>query len=108
MVLEQALTVSEVATRAGVSGSALRFYERQGLIESERTAGNQRRYHRDVLRRLAFIHVAQRCGLSLEEIGEALTSLPAARTPNQRDWERLSNRWRAELDERRQAPRCPP
>jgi MerR family redox-sensitive transcriptional activator SoxR len=97
---EQALTVSEVATRAGVSASALRFYERQGLIESERTAGNQRRYHRDVLRRLAFIHVAQRVGLSLEDIGEALKSLPARRTPNQRDWERLSSRWRAELDER--------
>jgi MerR family transcriptional regulator, redox-sensitive transcriptional activator SoxR len=100
MAPEQSLTVSQVAARAGVSPSALRFYERQGLIESERTAGNQRRYHRDVLRRLAFIHVAQRVGLSLDAIGEALRSLPAGRTPNQRDWERLSSRWRAELDER--------
>jgi MerR family redox-sensitive transcriptional activator SoxR len=100
MLPEQMLTVSEVATRAGVSPSALRFYERQGLIESERTAGNQRRWRRDVLRRLAFIHVAQRVGLSLEKISEALKSLPAERTPNQRDWERLSSRWHAELDER--------
>src|SRR5205823_2951829 len=100
MAPEQMLTVSEVAARAGVSPSALRFYERQGLIESERTTGNQRRYHRDVLRRLAFIHVAQRVGLSLEKISEALNSLPAQRTPNQRDWERLSSRWHAELDER--------
>jgi MerR family redox-sensitive transcriptional activator SoxR len=94
------LTVSEVAARAGVAPSALRFYERQGLIESERTAGNQRRYHRDVLRRLAFIHVGQRVGLSLQEVSEALRTLPAQRTPNQRDWERLSSRWHAELDER--------
>jgi MerR family redox-sensitive transcriptional activator SoxR len=94
------LTVSEVAARAGVAPSALRFYERQGLIESERTAGNQRRYHRDVLRRLAFIHVGQRVGLSLQEVSEALKTLPARRTPNQRDWERLSLRWHAELDER--------
>ncbi len=100
MAPEKKMTVSEVATRSGVSASALRFYERQGLIDSERTTGNQRRYHRDVLRRVAFIHVAQRVGLSLEEIGAALESLPAGRTPNQRDWERLSSRWRAELDER--------
>jgi len=100
MSLEQELTVSEVACRAGVSASALRFYERHGLIEAQRTAGNQRRYHRDVLRRLAFIRVAQRVGLSLGEIGEALGSLPARRTPNQRDWERLSSHWRTELDER--------
>jgi MerR family redox-sensitive transcriptional activator SoxR len=100
MASEQMLTVSEVAARAGLAPSALRFYERQGLIESERTAGNQRRYHRDVLRRLAFIHVGQRVGLSLQEVSEALKSLPARRTPNQRDWERLSVRWHAELDER--------
>jgi MerR family redox-sensitive transcriptional activator SoxR len=100
MSSEEMLTVSEVAARAGTAPSALRFYERQGLIKSERTAGNQRRYPRDVLRRLAFIHVAQRVGLSLQEISEALTSLPAERTPNQRDWERLSTRWHAELDKR--------
>jgi MerR family transcriptional regulator, redox-sensitive transcriptional activator SoxR len=100
MSAKQDLTVGEVTARAGISASALRFYERQGLIDAHRTAGNQRRYHRDVLRRLAFIHVAQRVGLSLEEIGEALASLPSGRTPNQRDWERLSSRWRTELDER--------
>jgi MerR family transcriptional regulator, redox-sensitive transcriptional activator SoxR len=100
MPFETELTVSDVASRAGVSASALRFYERQRLIQSHRSAGNQRRYHRDVLRRLAFIRVAQRVGLSLEQIGEALRSLPAGRTPNQRDWERLSSRWRLELEGR--------
>jgi MerR family redox-sensitive transcriptional activator SoxR len=98
--LDDELTVSDVAARAGVSASALRFYEREGLIEAGRTAGNQRRYHRDVLRRLAFIHVAQRVGLSLDAIRAALATLPARRTPNQRDWERLSRGWRSELDER--------
>src|SRR5262249_54431783 len=100
MPLEQMLTVSDVAARAGVAPSALRFYERQGLIESEPTAGNQRRNHRELPRRRPFIHVGKRVGLSLQEVSEALKSLPARRTPNQRDWERLSSRWHAELDER--------
>lgn len=94
------LSIGEVAERSGETHSALRFYEERGLISSTRTAGNQRRYQREVLRRLAFIRVAQRVGLSLDEIGEALSSLPDQRTPNARDWQRLSRRWRADLDER--------
>jgi len=94
------LSIGEVVRRSGVPHSALRFYEAAGLVESTRSPGNQRRFHRDVLRRLAFIRIAQRVGLSLEEIGEALASLPEGRTPDQRDWERLSRRWRDELDER--------
>ncbi len=98
--MDSLLTIGAVASRSGVAHSALRFYESCGLIQSTRTDGNQRRYHRDVLRRLAFIQVAQRIGLSLEEIGEALRSLPDERTPTAKDWERLSQQWRAQLDER--------
>lgn len=94
------LTIGEVAERAGVAHSALRFYENRGLISSTRTAGNQRRYPRDVLRRLAFIRVAQLVGLSLDDIAGALGSLPDRRTPDHEDWERLSRDWRAELEER--------
>jgi MerR family redox-sensitive transcriptional activator SoxR len=80
--------------------SALRFYEREGLIRAERTSGNQRRFPRDELRRVAFIRAAQQVGLTLEEIREALGSLPEARTPTRADWERLSRLWRRRLDER--------
>ncbi|MBV8430150.1 MAG: redox-sensitive transcriptional activator SoxR [Solirubrobacterales bacterium] len=97
---KSSLSVSEVAHRSGVAASALRFYEERGLITAHRTSGNQRRYERGVLRRLAFIRVAQRVGLSLEEIGDALGSLPGRRTPTDRDWERLSRLWRDRLDER--------
>ena len=93
------LTIGEVADRVGVAPSALRFYESRGLISSARTPGGQRRYPREVLRRVAFIRVAQRVGLSLEEIGEALGRLPAGRTPDRRDWARLSRAWRPRLDE---------
>lgn len=93
------LTIGEVAARTGVATSALRYYERQGLLRSARTDGNQRRYHRDVLRRVAFVRVAQRVGLTLDEIGEALSSLPEERTPTRADWERLSRSWRPRLDE---------
>ena len=98
--IDKALTVGEVAERSGVAVSALHFYERKGLIHSRRSAGNQRRYHRDVLRRVAVIKVAQRIGIPLAEAAEALASLPEARSPNARDWSRLSARWRQELDER--------
>ena len=98
--MEQLLTIGEVAERSGVATSALRFYERHGLLTADRTDGNQRRYRREVLRRVAFIRVGQQVGLSLAEIRDALASLPDARTPNQRDWERLSARWRTGLDER--------
>lgn len=97
--MELALTIGAVAERTGVAPSALRYYEAEGLISSTRTDGNQRRYHRDVLRRVSFIRVAQRVGLSLEEIHEALASLPESRTPTHEDWARLSAAWRPRLDE---------
>jgi MerR family redox-sensitive transcriptional activator SoxR len=94
------LTVGEVAARSGVAVSALHFYEAKGLIRSLRTAGNQRRYPRDVLRRIAVIKVAQRTGIPLARIREALSALPDGRAPTVADWRRLSRRWRAELDAR--------
>jgi MerR family redox-sensitive transcriptional activator SoxR len=93
------LAVSEVATRSGFAPSALRFYERTGLIFAERTTGNQRRYERGVLRRLAFIRAARNVGLSLDEVADALASLPEGRTPTRADWTRLSHTWRARLDD---------
>ncbi|RLK62240.1 MULTISPECIES: redox-sensitive transcriptional activator SoxR [Actinokineospora] len=98
--LPDSLTIGEVADRSGVPHTALRFYEERGLIFSERTSGNQRRYPRAVLRRLAFIRTAQRVGLSLEEIHAALDTLPERRTPTKLDWARLSKAWRTELDAR--------
>lgn len=92
------LTVGEVAQRSGVAVSALHFYEAKGLIHSHRTTGNQRRYSRDMLRRIAIIRAAQRVGMPLATIREALASLPEARTPTRRDWARLSTAWREELD----------
>ncbi|GAA5142764.1 redox-sensitive transcriptional activator SoxR [Nocardioides marinquilinus] len=94
-----ALTIGELAERSGVAHSALRFYEDRGLITSERTSGNQRRYAASTLRRVAFVRTAQRVGLSLEEIGEALAQLPDGRTPTKSDWHRLSRQWRPRLDE---------
>jgi len=99
-MLSQELSVGEVAQRSGVAVSALHFYERKGLIRSLRTAGNQRRFGRDVLRRLAVIRVAQRVGMPLEAIATALAALPEGRTPTKADWARMSARWQAELDER--------
>ena len=93
------LTIGEVATRAGVATSALRYYEQQGLVASQRSAGGQRRYPRSVLRRLAFVRAAQNVGLSLDEVRAALATLPAERTPTRADWARLSRTWRARLDE---------
>jgi MerR family redox-sensitive transcriptional activator SoxR len=94
------LTVGEVAARAGLAVSTLHFYESKGLIHSWRNAGNQRRYPREVLRRVAIIKVAQRTGIPLAEIREALSSLPEGRTPTAADWRKLSARWKADLDER--------
>ncbi|MDP9820737.1 redox-sensitive transcriptional activator SoxR [Nocardioides massiliensis] len=94
------LTPGEVSMRAGIAISALHFYERQGLISSIRTAGNQRRYPRDVLRRLAFVRVAQRVGIPLVRVREELERLPGGRTPSRRDWQRLSGAWRTELEDR--------
>ena len=93
-------SVGEVAERAGVATSALRFYEANGLIASDRNESGHRRYHADVLRRVGFIKVAQRVGLSLDEIRSALDSLPASRTPNRRDWAKLARSWQPVLDER--------
>jgi MerR family redox-sensitive transcriptional activator SoxR len=93
------LTIGQLAQRSGVATSAIRFYESQGLLASTRTAGNQRRYPRAALRRLGFIRAAQRVGLSLEEIRDALATLPDGRTPTKRDWERLSRHWRGRLEE---------
>lgn len=94
------LTPGELSARSGVAVSALHFYEREGLIESRRTAGNQRRYHRDVLRRVAFIRVSQSLGISLAQIREALDGLPGDKVATKADWARLSSRWRRDLDER--------
>lgn len=94
------LTIGEVATRSGVATSALRFYETKGLIASERTDGNQRRYPRATLRRVALIRAGQEVGLSLAELAEALEMLPHDKTPTKRDWERLSRSWRTRLDAR--------
>jgi MerR family redox-sensitive transcriptional activator SoxR len=100
MRVSRELTVGQLAQRSGVAVSALHFYEAKGLISSRRTAGNQRRYARDALRRVAFIRVSQRVGIPLGTIREALDQLPDRRTPTPQDWARLSTAWRAELDDR--------
>jgi MerR family transcriptional regulator, redox-sensitive transcriptional activator SoxR len=94
------LTPGQLSERSGVAISALHFYEREGLIHSRRTTGNQRRYKRETLRRVAFIRASQRVGIPLAEIRAALDTLPDARTPRRDDWERLSKGWRADLDRR--------
>ena len=93
------LTIGELSDRSGVATSALRFYETRGLIRARRTTGNQRRYPQPELRRVAFIRAAQQVGLSLDEIADALATLPEGRTPTKADWSRLSRSWRARLDE---------
>jgi MerR family redox-sensitive transcriptional activator SoxR len=92
------LTIGEIAARSGFATSAIRFYDREGLVAAERTAGNQRRYPRSVLRRLAFIRAAQNIGIPLSEIRDALAELPDTRNPTKADWARLSRHWRARLD----------
>jgi len=94
------LTIGELSSRSGVPPSALRFYEAQGLIGSRRTGGNQRRYDRATLRRVALIQAGRAAGIPLEEIRAALETLPSQRTPTRRDWERLSRGWRADIDHR--------
>jgi MerR family transcriptional regulator, redox-sensitive transcriptional activator SoxR len=98
--LAEHLSIGEVAERTGVSVSALRFYETEGMVTPSRTPGGQRRFPRDALRRIAFIRVAQRVGLTLDEIRGALATLPEQRTPTAADWARLSRSWKSELDER--------
>ncbi len=94
------LSVGEVARRSGLAVSALHFYEAEGLIRSHRTQGNQRRYAREVLRRVAIIKVAQRAGIPLKTIREAFKALPQERTPTVADWTRLSSAWKQELERR--------
>jgi MerR family redox-sensitive transcriptional activator SoxR len=94
------LTVGQLSTRSGAAVSTLHFYEARGLIQSRRTAGNQRRYSRDTLRRVAFVRAAQRVGMPLKDIAAALAELPDGRVPTRSDWARLSATWRAALDER--------
>lgn len=96
--MDSELSIGAVAERTGASTSALRFYESVGLIHSKRTSSGQRRFAREVLRRVSFIRVAQQVGLTLEEIRAALESLPDSRTPNEHDWRRLSASWRPRID----------
>jgi MerR family transcriptional regulator, redox-sensitive transcriptional activator SoxR len=98
-VVRDSITIGEMSVRSGVPTSALRFYEARGLIRAGRTTGNQRRYDRAELRRVAFIRIAQRVGLSLDEIARAMATLPGSRTPTKTDWARLSAAWRSRLDE---------
>jgi MerR family redox-sensitive transcriptional activator SoxR len=93
------LTVGEVADRSGFAASAIRFYDKEGLITATRTSGGQRRFERSMLRRLAFIRAARNVGLTLDEIATALDTLPDSRTPTRADWARLSKDWRARLDD---------
>ena len=100
MEKSDSLTIAEIARRSGVAASALRFYEQRGLIASARTGAGHRRYPRAVLRRIAFIVFAQRMGLSLDEISEAVAKLPHNRVPERADWAKLSASWRARVDAR--------
>ncbi len=97
--MDEWLTISETAQRSGFSTSALRFYEREGLVEASRTDGGQRRFRRSELRRLAFIAAARHVGLTLAEVKEALALLPTERTPTKADWTRISRSWRERLDD---------
>lgn len=99
MARDAHLTIGQLAERSGVATSALRYYEERGLISSERTAGNQRRYRQAELRRVAFVRSAQRVGLTLDEVEAALATLPRNRTPTKADWSRLSRSWRPRIDE---------
>ena len=99
-VVSEGLSIGEVAARSGVAASALRFYESEGLIASQRTSGNQRRYERATLRRVALIQAGKAAGIPLAQIHDALSTLPEHRVPTRRDWERLSRSWRADLDQR--------
>jgi MerR family redox-sensitive transcriptional activator SoxR len=100
LAIRRDLSVGEVAARSGVAVSTLNFYEAEGLIKGGRTAANHRRYPRDVLRRIAIIKVAQRAGIPLKDVGNALATLPDRRTPTAKDWNMLSASWKADLDDR--------
>jgi MerR family transcriptional regulator, redox-sensitive transcriptional activator SoxR len=98
--MSRELSIGQLSARSGVSQSALRFYERKGLIAADRSTGNQRRYPTATLRRVALVQAGKAAGIPLERIRAALDTLPADRPPTKRDWERVSRNWRAELDDR--------
>ena len=98
--MDHMLTIGEVSERSGLAASAIRFYERRGLVHAERTTSGQRRFRRDVLRRIAFIRIAQRVGMTLEEIVAALAALPVDRAPGPGDWRRLTGGWQARIEQR--------
>lgn len=98
--MDEQLTIGALSARTGVATSALRFYEAEGLLRATRTDGGQRRYHREAVRRVSFMRIAQQVGLSLDEIRAALSTLPDRRTPDRHDWQQLSASWRPQLDER--------
>ncbi|MCH8910393.1 MAG: redox-sensitive transcriptional activator SoxR [Chloroflexi bacterium] len=100
MIPSKLLSIGEISQRTGVATSALRFYEGIGLISSQRTTGNQRRFQRAVIRRVAVIKAAQRAGIPLDEIGRAMSTLPADRAPTRDDWERFSRSWKQDLERR--------
>lgn len=100
MNARRGLSIGDVARRTGLSVSAIRFYEARGLVQPDRNQGGQRRFEKSDIRRLSFIQISQRLGLTLEDIGSALQSLPDGRTPTKRDWEKLSRAIRGSLDER--------
>lgn len=100
---DELLSIGEVSERTGVAVSALRFYEEHGLIVSERTVGNQRRFRRHMLRRVALVSVAKRLGIPLVDVGEAFASVPMGRTPSHKDWQRASRIWKRQLEQRRRA-----
>jgi len=99
-IVDNLLTIGEVAERSGLASSAIRFYERKGLVQAERTPSGQRRFRRDVLRRIAFIRIAQRVGLTLEEIVAALTALPVDHAATRQDWRRLTAGWQDRITQR--------
>ncbi len=94
------LSIGDLAERTGLAVSAIRFYETKGLVTPARNAGGQRRYLRSDIRRLSFVLIAQQLGFAIEDIRAALATLPAGRTPTQKDWERISRNFRGKLDER--------
>lgn len=95
---EDGLAIGDVASRSGLAVSAIRYYEAEGLVDATRTRGNQRRFPRDTLRRIGFVRAAQRVGLSLDEIRDALATLPTSRTPTRDDWSTLADGWRPRID----------
>lgn len=100
MTLPEWITIGQLAQRSGLATSALRFYEDEGFIQSQRTEGNQRRYHRSTLRRVALVRAARQMGISLAEVKASLAGLPQDRPLRKRDWQRLSTRWKATIDDR--------